>query len=429
MRTRLSRLIFTSLLIGLAGARPDTIHAASADSTVKASPPTSAEIRKASVAKPSASPQRKTTPLKKAPRKAASPPQRPMRVAQAGDRNNAQPANYGNRTDVSAFIMDMVSQHGFKADELQDLFARTRQNATVLRLMTPATSSAPRSWSRYRARFVEPIRIEAGLRFWSEHSAELERAARQYGVPEHIIVGIIGVETVYGRNMGSFRVIDTLTTLSFDYPSREVRDRSPFFRSQLEEFLLLVRDQRLDVFEPLGSYAGAIGIPQFMPGSYRHLAVDFNGDGVIDLRNSPADAIGSVAHYLKEHGWERGANVYTPVNLPQAIDAAELQSMVQAGAEPRYRADALRQAGFEFDARLEAQTLLALIDLPEQDQDAKRVDYVLGLRNFYALTRYNRSYYYAMAVAELGQAIRIEHARRLAAVQDSTSRAPKLQPD
>jgi len=333
---------------------------------------------------------------------------------------HAAPADYRNRPEVKAFIADMVSRHGFNAHELQELFARTRQDATVLRLMTPATSTSPRSWSRYRARFVEPIRIQAGLRFWSEHRAELERAAQQYGVPEDIIVGIIGVETVYGRNMGRFRVIDTLTTLTFDYPQREIRDRSPFFRSQLEEFLLLTRDQQLDVFEPVGSYAGAIGIPQFMPGSYRHLAVDFNGDGVIDLRNSPADAIGSVAHYLKEHGWERGGGIYTPVNLPPAIDAAALQNMVQAGADPRYRADALRQAGFEFDTRINAQTLLALIDLPEQAQDAKRVDYVLGQRNFYALTRYNRSYYYAMAVADLGQAIRIERARRLAAAQDGS---------
>lgn len=426
MRTRLSRLILTALL---ACAGPGMLHAASADSAVTVSPRASTETRKVPLAKPSTSAQRRATPAKKPRRQSAASSQRASRVVPASDRTNASPVNYGSRPDVSAFIMDMVSQHGFNAGELQEIFARTRQNATVLRLMTPATSTAPRSWSRYRARFVEPIRIEAGLRFWSEHSADLERAAQQYGVPENIIVGIIGVETVYGRNMGNFRVIDTLTTLSFDYPNREVRDRSPFFRSQLEEFLLLARDQHLDVFEPVGSYAGAIGIPQFMPGSYRNLAVDFNSDGAIDLRSSPADAIGSVAHYLKEHGWERGAGVYAPVNLPRPIDAAGLRSMVQAGAEPRYRADALRQAGFEFDPRLDGQTLLALIDLPEQDEDANRVDYVLGLRNFYALTRYNRSYFYAMSVADLGQAIRIERARRLAATQDGTSRPTTAPPD
>ncbi len=177
----------------------------------------------------------------------------------AAEQRGGLPTGYDQRPEVREFIGQMVEKHAFVASELETLFARARFNSTVARLMTPATSSEPRSWTTYRGRFVEPIRIRAGARFWNENSAALARATTLHGVPEDIIVGIVGVETVYGRNTGNFRVIDALTTLAFDYPYKE-RDRSPFFREQLEDYLLFSRDGKLDVFEVLGSYAGAIGL-------------------------------------------------------------------------------------------------------------------------------------------------------------------------
>ena len=208
--------------------------------------------------------------------------------------------NYAAREDVQRFIADMVEQHGFRHRELVTLFSKVRRQSSVLRAMSTPAESVQRSWQAYRSRFLNPGRIEAGVAFYLRHAPALERAAKLYGVPEAVIVAIIGVETVYGRNVGGYRVVDALATLAFDFPPR-----ADYFRGELEQFLLHARQESIDLFSLKGSYAGAIGIAQFMPGSYRRFAVDFDGDGRRDISGSAVDALGSVANFLKEHGWQR----------------------------------------------------------------------------------------------------------------------------
>jgi membrane-bound lytic murein transglycosylase B len=213
-------------------------------------------------------------------------------------------------------------------------------------------------------------------------------------VPEEIIVAIIGVETVYGRQMGTWRVIDALSTLAFDYAPR-----AEFFRGELEQYLLFARDAGIDVFSVRGSYAGAIGIPQFMPGSYRRFAVDFDGDGAIDLRASPADAIGSVANFLVRHGWRRGERVH----LPAHVAGETYRPLLEAGIEPKTALAEIKRYGVETRTDLALDTPVALIEL---ESPGAATEYRLGLRNFYVLTRYNRSVLYASAVYDLAQEIR-----------------------
>ena len=214
---------------------------------------------------------------------------------------------YGKRAEVEEFVRDMVRKHGFVEKELRYLFARARREPAILSAITPPKEPKARSWQLYRSRFVTEGRIAEGAEFARRHAAALARASAEHGVPEEIIVAIIGVETIYGRNMGVWRVIDALSTLAFDYPPR-----AEFFRGELEQFLLYSRESGIDVFSVRGSYAGAIGIPQFMPGSYRRFAVDYDGDGVPNLRLSAADAIGSVANFLAKHGWQRGERIELP---------------------------------------------------------------------------------------------------------------------
>ena len=213
-------------------------------------------------------------------------------------------APFAGRPEVRAFIHQMVKRHKFDARELQQLFARAKREQAVLDAIQPSSSEADQSWELYRSIFVNPKRISAGLEFWNRYSEALARARRIYGVPEEYIVAIIGVETFYGRHIGRWRVIDALATLAFDYPPR-----AAFFRRELANYLLYARDAGIDAFSVKGSYAGAIGIPQFMPGSYLKYAVDLDGNGVTDLSASPEDAIGSVANFLKQHGWQSGEAV------------------------------------------------------------------------------------------------------------------------
>ena len=318
---------------------------------------------------------------------------------------------YARRADVLEFVDEMAGRHGFRRDELIMLFGSVHYSDTAARLKAPATSVARRDWSVYRARFVEPVRIAAGLRFWDANAGILERAEREFGVPAEIIVGILGVETVFGRNTGSFRVVDALTTLAFDYPNKE-RDRSPFFREQLEDVLVLARDTGIDVFGLRGSYAGAVGMPQFMPGSIRNYAVDYDADGVIDLATSPADVIGSVANFLARHGWVRDTIPAYPLHandtLPAGTYSAEkIGMLVAAGSEPGVAREALLDAGLAGDAKL-PDASFALIDLPNGVDAGGRaiIDYVAGTQNFHVITRYNRSYFYAMSVIDLGAAIK-----------------------
>jgi membrane-bound lytic murein transglycosylase B len=304
------------------------------------------------------------------------------------------PTPYGKRADVQAFVREMVERHGFVERELAFLFSRARREPAILAAIQPPKEPKARSWQAYRARFVTATRIAEGVEFWRRNAATLERAEQQHGVPPEIVVGIIGVETVYGRQTGTWRVIDALSTLAFDYPPR-----AEFFRGELEQYLLFARDQGLDVFSVKGSYAGAIGIPQFMPGSYRRYAVDFDGDGASNLRSSEADAIGSVANFLAAHGWRRGERV----SLPARVSGESFRALLGKGLEPATRLDELKRYGVEARTDLALETPVALVEL---DSEGAPPEYRLGMRNFYVLTRYNRSALYASAVQDLAQEIK-----------------------
>ena len=301
---------------------------------------------------------------------------------------------YGKREDVRGFMRELVARHGFVEDELRFLFSRARRETAILTAITPPKDAQARSWLAYRARFVTDARIAEGVEFWRRHAAVLQRAAEAHGVPAEIIVAIIGVETLYGRQMGSWRVIDALSTLAFDYPPR-----AEFFRGELEQYLLFARERGIDVFSVKGSYAGAIGIPQFMPGSYRRFAVDFDGDGTADLRASATDAIGSVANFLARHGWRRGERVH----LPARVAGEAYRTLLDAGIEPTTSLAELKRYGVETRTDLALETPVALIELESPGAPA---EYRLGLRNFFVLTRYNRSVLYASAVFDLAQEIK-----------------------
>lgn len=304
--------------------------------------------------------------------------------------------------EVRAFISDMHEQYGFDVDHLTRQFAAIRPNATVLRaIRPPAVPEKQRSWQRYRERFVNNRRIDGGHRFWQQNGATLRRAEAIYGVPPEIIVAIIGVETEYGQNMGSFGVLEALASLAFNYPPR-----AEFFRGELEQFLLLARENGINPLDIKGSYAGAIGIPQFMPSSQRRFAVDFDGDDRIDLRASTTDAIGSVGRFLQQHGWQKGA----PVAVPATVNG-DPSVLLAEGIKPRLTVQEMA------DQRVVATGVIAASDL---DRPAALIDlvtpgaateYWLGFDNFYVITRYNRSSFYAMSVFQLAEALRANRDR------------------
>jgi membrane-bound lytic murein transglycosylase B len=317
----------------------------------------------------------------------------------------AHAEDYAQRDDVRAFIAEMHEKHGSDAESLRALFHQTQPIAAVIKAIMPAREPGVRSWRTYRGRFVEPIRIAAGRRFMQTHTAELATAEARFGVPAEIIAAIIGVETIYGKHMGRFGTFAALTTLAFDYPPR-----AELFRRELEELLLLARDENRDPLSYTGSYAGALGLPQFLPSSKRRFAIDFDQDGHIDLATSASDAIGSVANFLVEHGWEPGAPIAVTVN----VAGAGVQSLIDAGIlpqlTPRQMATldvSLGKVGAGETAVEEAATLperpAALIDLITPQAPT---EYRLGYRNFYVITRYNRSSFYAAAVMDLAAALR-----------------------
>ena len=309
-------------------------------------------------------------------------------------------AQYAEREDVRRFIAEMVRRHGFVRKELRTLFSKARFQPTIIKAMTPPTEPRAKSWQAYRAQFLTPERVQGGAEFRERHREALSRAVELYGVPEEIIVAIIGVETVYGRNTGNYRIVDALTTLAFDYPPR-----AEFFRTELENYLLYARDAGIDTLGLKGSYAGAIGIPQFMPGSYRRYAVDLDGDGSKDLSGSAADAIGSVANYLQAHGWERDE----PVAVAAQVRGGNYRTLIDAGIKPAYRCGDLAQFGVSANGETRADAQCALIEL-ETPEEAS--EYLLGLTNFYVLTRYNRSSLYAAAVLALAQAVKAAYQSR-----------------
>ena len=308
----------------------------------------------------------------------------------------AEPPTWPDPAAIDGFVLEMEDRHAYPAARLRELFGEMRPNEVVLRAIAPPTDPRVKSWERYRARFLNRKRIDDGVAFWARHEKALARAEADFGVPSAIVVAIIGVETEYGRNTGRFGTFEALATLAFAYPPR-----APFFRRELEEFLVLARDNGLDVTGVKGSFAGAIGIPQFMPGSQRRYAVDFDGNGRIDLQHSVEDAIGSVARFLKLHGWIAGGPIAEPVSRTLEVRA----EWVEAGIKPTLERDALAAAGIDASAQPHAHPA-ALIDLVTPDRDT---EYWWGYANFYAITRYNRSSFYAMSVAQLAEAIERRH--------------------
>jgi membrane-bound lytic murein transglycosylase B len=316
---------------------------------------------------------------------------------------DGESVNFGEWQAVRDFEDEMVSRHGFDRAALEDVVRQTRFIDSAVQLVKPAPPGKPKNWNAYSERFIEPIRINAGVRFWNENAALLARAEATYGVPAEIIVGIIGVETIYGRDTGRFRVVDVLTTLAFAYPEAPNRnDRMQFFRDELAKTLLLARKENIDPFSLLGSFAGAVGMPQFMPSNILKYGVDFDGDGIVDLRGSNADAIGSVANFLVEHGWDRNSTG------PSVFEADVAPSLawqpLLGGLAARYHPAELQGAGVATRSALPDDRLYGLVDL---QNGAEPTEYWVANANFFAITKYNRSYFYAMSVIELGRAVKL----------------------
>jgi len=323
---------------------------------------------------------------------------------------------YAQRDDVRAFVEEMQETHGFDAQRLYGLFGQTKPIAAVIKAIMPPRDPAVRSWQAYRGRFVEPKRIAAGRRFMLAHATKLAAAEERFGVPTEIIAAIIGVETIYGKQLGRFNTFAALTTLAFDYPPR-----AELFRKELEELLLLAREENRSPLDYTGSYAGALGLPQFLPSSYRRLAIDFDHDGRVDLTASRADAIGSVANFLASHGWERDA----PIAAFVSVSGDGIQALIDEGIAPHRTPGQMEAANVSFAIVMSpaAPETVSLADgagdtaaTPLPDRPAALIDLVtpgamtefrLGYRNFYVITRYNRSSFYAAAVMDLAAALRV----------------------
>lgn len=301
-------------------------------------------------------------------------------------------AGYNQHPEAAAFINKMVKEHNFDREYIAQVLANAEKKQAILdAIARPAEKTKP--WHEYREIFLKAERINDGVTFWNENKVTLEKIANEYGVAPEIIVAIIGVETRYGTYMGSYRVIDALTTLGFDYPKR-----GKFFASQLEEFFLLTREQQQNPLEFKGSYAGAMGYGQFIPSSYRSFAVDYDGDKFADIWNNKHDAIASVANYFKAHGWQQGE----PIAEPAARQPKFPEKMLNPRTRPKTPATELAKLGFTPKARkaIAQRPAIAL-----QYEGKSGDEYWLGYNNFYVITRYNRSHMYALAVYQLSQEI------------------------
>ncbi len=297
---------------------------------------------------------------------------------------------------AQAFIDRMTTKHGFDRAEVTRTLSRAQHQQWISDLvnkpLSSSRSTAPNgSWTRYRAKFVTDTNIANGAAFWARNEATLRRAEAQYGVPPEAIVGILGVETRWGGYVGKTRIIDALTTMAFDFPRR-----SAYFTDELESYLVMTRDEGMDPFGPVGSYAGAMGLGQFMPTSFHKYAVDFDGDGHRNLWDTE-DAIGSVANYFAGHGWQRGQ----PVAVRARSSGGE-GAIIKAGFDTRYSPASLQAKGIDAIGPTPAVADVSLLRLA----GVRAYEYWLGLPNFYVITRYNHSTYYAMAVYQLGQAVR-----------------------
>ena len=298
--------------------------------------------------------------------------------------------------EVRLFINEMVDKHSFDRSVLEAVFEQAEIKDSILKAIASPYESKP--WHAYRPLFITDRHVDNGVAFWKEHRGILKDAERKYGVPPEMIVAILGIETRYGTNTGSYKVLDALSTLAFKYPPR-----SKFFRSELEQFLLLVNEEDLDLHELRGSYAGAIGAPQFIPSSYRHYAIDFNGSGKRDLFNSMEDVIGSVANYFAKHGWEKGA----PVAERVAINT-DVSSLISPrnNPKPTLKSDQLSKLNIPLHTKKDAS--VALIELEATDGS----EYWVGYQNFYVISRYNHSSLYSMAAFQLSEAIKDRYNKR-----------------
>jgi membrane-bound lytic murein transglycosylase B len=330
---------------------------------------------------------------------------------------------YATRAEVMQQADAIAEAGALKRDWVRHAIGQAHYMAGIARAILPPPVGVPKNWAAYQARFVEPVRIKAGTGFWLANRETLQRAEAETGVPASIIVGIVGVESMYGRNTGNFRVIDALCTLAFDFPASHPKAaaRSAFFRAELEAYLALTARTRTDPLALRGSYAGALGWPQFMPSSWAKYAIDFDGDGRVDLFNSQADVIGSVAHYFKAFGWKPGMATHYPVRLDSA--SLDMAALMLPDILPTFSVEAFAAKGALLDAPGNQHTgPLALIELQNGEAPPQ---YVAGTENFYVITRYNWSSYYAMAVIELGQAVAAAVAAQDQLLASAPSAVPK----
>ena len=325
----------------------------------------------------------------------------------AQSQTSYQAHSYAEREDVKAFIDEMATEYSYDRMTLDALFRVTQPIPSVLKAIRPPADPGIRSWRAYRSRFVEPVRIAAGKAFMQRYATELAAAEACFGVPTEIIAAIIGIETIYGKHTGNYTTFAALTTLAFDYPPR-----AKLFRQELIELLLLAREENRPILSYTGSYAGAMGWPQFMPSSRRKYALDFDNDGKVDLAASPVDAIGSAANFLAKHGWQKGG----PIAETITISGDGIQALIDEGIKPQRLPSEFSAQQVEIQKvgqkvgggdtaanRQFSDQPAALIDLITPDAPT---EYRLGYQNFYVITRYNRSSFYAAAVMDLAQALK-----------------------
>ena len=312
-------------------------------------------------------------------------------------------AAYAKRPDAMAWAERVAQENQLDPKWVKVQLAQAKLIPSIPKLILPPVQVSQKNWAAYRARFIEPKRVQAGVQFWERHQTLLKQAEQAYGVPPWLIVGVVGVETFYGQHTGNFRVLDALSTLTFDFPKEHPRatERQTFFSKELAQFLVMTSKEKINPTKLKGSYAGAMGLPQFMPSSWANFAVDFDGDKHIDLFNNPADVIGSVANYFKAFQWQPDMPTHYSVKFDSTL--LDMDALMAPDILPSFSlANFVAKGAILEDEALQHKGPLALIELLNGDAPPS---YVAGTENFYAITRYNWSSYYAMAVIDLGQAV------------------------